>query len=169
MTARGESSKDDLDRVISDQLAMIGCGAVPGTDSGDADPDLLEKFNGLGEKDRAEFEEKSAALLDAYRNIGAEGLERIASLLPAAQNGFESQTFFDQKQEAVEKLRLMESQRDIVESCLATAQDAVVQIQDRIRFLVGENAQLARSIAEAQFEAADAIAERANSVTASLP
>ena len=169
MTARGESSKDDLDRVISDQLAMIGCGAVPGTDSGDADPDLLEKFNGLGEKDRAEFEEKSAALLDAYRNIGAEGLERIASLLPAAQNGFESQTFFDQKQEAVEKLRLMESQRDIVESRLATAQDAVVQIQDRIRFLVGENAQLARSIAEAQFEAADAIAERANSITASLP
>ena len=169
LMARGESSRDDLDQVISDQLVMIGCPAVPGTEKGDAEPDLLEMFNGLSEKDRAEFEEKSETLLETYKKIGEEGLAHIESLLPSAQNGFESQTFFDQKQEAAEKLRLMESQRDLVEKRLAIAKDSLGQIQDRIRYLAGENAQLARSIAEAQFEAADAIAERANSITASLP
>ncbi len=169
LTARGESSKDDLDRVISDQLAMIGAGAVPGTAAGDADPNLLERFDGLDENEHALFEEKSAALYESYKQIGEEGLAHIESLLPSAQNGFQSQTFFDQKQEAAEKRRVMFLQRDMVEGRLASAEDSLGQVQARIGLLIDENARLARSIAETQFEAADAAAERAASVTASVP
>ncbi|MBO7725775.1 MAG: hypothetical protein J6S40_04850 [Thermoguttaceae bacterium] len=166
LNARGEGSKGDLDQVISDQLTMLGCTAVPGTEDWDADPDLIETFNGLDEDKRAEFEEKSAALLEVYKKIGSEGLTNIASLLPSAQNGFQSQSFFDQKREAVEKLRVMISQRDIVENRLNTANETVTQVEARIGQLIGENARLGRSIAEAQFEAADAAEARAASMAA---
>lgn len=169
LTARGESSRNDLDHVICDQLAMIGCDTVPGTEQGDSDTDLPEKFNGLDEKDRSEFHEKSAALLDAYRAIGEDGLSRIESLLPSAKNGFASQTFFDQKREAAEKLQTMEHQRDIVQERLVIARESLEQVQDRIDFLTDENARLARLIAGAQFEASDAIMERAASMAATSP
>ena len=165
LTARGESSKEDLDRVISDQLAMIGCAAVPGTEAWDADPDLIETFNGLDEEEHAEFEEKSAALYEAYQKIGEEGLAHIASLLPAAQNGFRSETFFDQRQDALAKRSTMRAQRDIVKRRLDIVSETVSQVRERIEQLTGENARLGRSIAEAQFEAADAAAARAASVT----
>ncbi len=166
LTARGESSKEDLDQVISDQLTMLGCAAVPGTEAWDADPDQIETFNGLDEDRRAEFEEKSASVLEAYRKIGGEGLEHIASLLPSAQNGFQSETFADQKRDAVEKRGAMFAQRDIVKRRLDTSERTVEQVEARIDQLVGENAGLGRSIAEAQFEAADAAVQRAGSVAA---
>lgn len=166
LTARGASSKEDLDQVISDQLTMLGCAAVPGTEAWNADPDLIETFNGLDEDRRAEFEEKSASVLEAYRKIGGEGLEHIASLLPSAQNGFQSETFADQKRDAVEKRGAMFAQRDIVKRRLDTAERTVEQVEARIDQLVGENAGLGRSIAEAQFEAADAAEARAASLAA---
>ena len=133
--------------MISDQLTMLGCAAVPGTEAWDADPDQIETFNGLDEDRRAEFEEKSASVLEAYRKIGGEGLEHIASLLPSAQNGFQSETFADQKRDAVEKRGAMFAQRDIVKRRLDTAERTVEQVEARIDQLVGENAGLGRSIA----------------------
>lgn len=166
LTSRGEASKEDLDQVIGDQLVMLGCGAVPGTEAWDTDPSLIETFNGLDEEGRAEFEEKSAALREAYEKIGGEGLAHIASLLPTAQNGFQSQTFFDQKQSAIVKRSAMRTQRDIVKRRLDIANETVAQVEARIEQLTGENARLGRSIAEAQFEAADAAAARAAAATA---
>ena len=166
LTARGESSKEDLDQVISDQLTMLGCAAVPGTEAWETDPGLIETFNGLDEDGRAEFEEKSAALCEAYKKIGDEGLAHIASLLPSAQNGFRSQTFFDQKQNALVKRSTMRTQRDIVKRRLDIANETVARVEARIGQLTAENARLGRSIAEAQFEAADAAAARAAAATA---
>ena len=129
--------------------------------------DLRKSLTGLDEKDANSTE--SAAALDAYRAIGEHGLSRIESLLPSAKNGFASQTFFDQKREAAEKLQTMEHQRDIVQERLVIARESLEQVQDRIDFLTDENARLARLIAGAQFEASDAIMERAASMAATSP
>ena len=134
LTARGESSRNDLDHVICDQLAMIGCDTVPGTEQGDSDTDLPEKFNGLDEKDRSEFHEKSAALLDAYRAIVEDWLSRIESLLPSAKNGFASRPS-SIRSGSGRSIQTWNTSRDIVQERLVIARETLEQSSGSDRLL----------------------------------
>lgn len=166
LLSRGARSKGDLDVVIADQLAMLGCDAVP-TES--ADPATAEVFKGISEECWNET-------VDRFQKLGDESLNELERLLPEsksalnrnASDSFEFASFLLQKRNAVKKFETMCAQRDLVKARLDTAEKSKEQLQSRINELVRDNARVAKSIADVQFQASSEILRRANNVTASV-